>query len=211
MGDHRLQLFDREVTAGAPRLEPIHQLNVSLVQSGEHGRYVLGVDPDPFASGQQYAGPEKWRGLKRGVSDAVVGGETDDVYRGDPPGAQKIREVAGLSVIVEKCAVRIDRLIHAFPPDHIDTIPDESGMEFRPAGKLHAVNGPGAKRTVIFRMHVLRGDNHRVVTRGDPLVYRRENMRRVGDGQRPSFHEVVLDIDDEQRSGVFWRGRLHKK
>src|SRR5581483_4878293 len=89
--------------------------------------------------------------------------------------------------------------------DRVDLLEVKPGVELRARAPLHTVNRPAPsllhKRAVVRRMPIACRD-HEVRFASEP-VDRLYHRVAVGNSQRPVSTEIVLDVDDDQRS--HWR------
>ena len=120
--------------------------------------------------------------------------------------------------VVEEAAVAVDARVGPFPEDRLHPVHFQSRRELRSSRTLNAMIWPqhlrkagelvhlagltaGASRreaAMARGMPVLRR-NHEVENRLDAICHRND-LVTARDGQRSAREEVVLDIDEDQRS-----------
>ncbi len=153
------------------------------------------------------------RGVERGRPDAVVGGEAADVDVGHLTRAQPVRQAG--AVHRPPLEAGVGRCVLALEEDRVERLRVQVGMERLAVGADHTVRRPavdeiGVVGEMVARVDVVvPGGDHDVVRRGlgvlpRPVVQQLADPVRhccaTRDGEASPFAEVVLHVDDDQRT-----------
>ena len=156
-------------------------------------------------------------GIKRGIGDAVIGGEADQHQLGNAPGGQVAAEPGGgYPVILKQGRIAVDRPAKAFADNQLRAIGAQVGMECRALRALNAMAWPQGllaighvnlseglmarmgfgKGAVVKGVPVLRQDH------GGEIIHRsvdpQHDFVTSGHSKGAAGAEIVLHVDHDQ-------------